>query len=251
MIRTQHVCAVQSGTLNVMPDTTPRAWLCKHCGERVDPTMDLCWQCGYDRKGNANPSIFVEPIAIDLTRCGACRYSLKGNSEATHCPECGEPVPWVDCPECGVRGSRLSFEGGCPACRAVDTDVGFEPEVEVVGVHDREGRCRGCGYDMRGRLDAEACPECGFKPAGEMYDTRVVEKPDAEKGEREAESKGVKFWFVVWLWLFPAGLVALVFWKLLSEMGYAFASLVILAVWVVSLGLCTIQLLVDLVHKRY
>ena len=29
----------------------PKAWLCKHCNERVDPTMALCWSCGHDRDG--------------------------------------------------------------------------------------------------------------------------------------------------------------------------------------------------------
>ena len=34
-----------------MADSTPKAWLCKHCNERVDPTMAWCWNCGCGKDG--------------------------------------------------------------------------------------------------------------------------------------------------------------------------------------------------------
>lgn len=34
-----------------MSQAQPKAWLCKHCNERVDPTMAICWNCGHDKQG--------------------------------------------------------------------------------------------------------------------------------------------------------------------------------------------------------
>lgn len=76
-----------------MAKNTPRAWLCKHCGERVDPTMEICWQCGYDREGNAPAE---EPYALAaglITSCPTCQYDLRGNANASVCPECGVELP--------------------------------------------------------------------------------------------------------------------------------------------------------------
>ena len=113
-----------------MPNAQTESWLCKNCGECVDPTMDLCWACGHDREGQMHPTVFVEPVEVDLTRCGVCEYPLKGNPDATHCPECGEPVPWLDCADCGARAPRVQMEHGCPACRAAKTGQAFEPVVQ-------------------------------------------------------------------------------------------------------------------------
>ena len=124
-----------------MAEDVPRAWLCMHCGEQVDPTMDLCWNCGHDREGVAHPTVFVEPVEVNLSHCVRCGYALKGNPDALHCPECGEPVPWQECPECGVRGSRAQMGAGCPACKAADTGRLFESVLDdnpvvVHGVFD-------------------------------------------------------------------------------------------------------------------
>lgn len=43
-----------------MADTTPKVWLCKHCNERVDPTMAMCWSCGYDKQGTPQQDLQVE-----------------------------------------------------------------------------------------------------------------------------------------------------------------------------------------------
>jgi hypothetical protein len=43
-----------------MADPPPKAWLCKHCGERVDPTMGMCWRCGHDRNGE--PALDLQPV---------------------------------------------------------------------------------------------------------------------------------------------------------------------------------------------
>lgn len=76
-----------------MSDATPKAWLCKHCGERVDPTMAWCWNCSHDSEGKH--VVFDAPAIGDglLEHCPNCRYDLRGNSDATHCPECGQELP--------------------------------------------------------------------------------------------------------------------------------------------------------------
>lgn len=43
-----------------MAKSTPRAWLCKHCGERVDPTMAMCWSCGHDRNGEPRQDLSAD-----------------------------------------------------------------------------------------------------------------------------------------------------------------------------------------------
>lgn len=66
----------------------PKAWLCKHCNERVDPTMALCWSCGHDREGKPLED-FDTDETMPFTRCPQCQYDLRGNLEALACPECG------------------------------------------------------------------------------------------------------------------------------------------------------------------
>ena len=92
--------------------------------------MEICWNCGHDREGVAHPTVFDEPVEVDLTVCGACGYSLKGNPDAQACPECGEPVPWQDCAACGVRASRMEMQAGCPACRAMRVGEPFKSELD-------------------------------------------------------------------------------------------------------------------------
>ena len=71
-----------------MSETTPKAWLCKQCGERVDPTMAFCWNCGYDREGHLAVDLGEEDSNPFLT-CPQCGYDLRGNPDAEVCPECG------------------------------------------------------------------------------------------------------------------------------------------------------------------
>lgn len=49
-----------------MTETTPKAWLCKHCNERVDPTMAFCWSCGRDKLGESKQDVY-EDIEFELT----------------------------------------------------------------------------------------------------------------------------------------------------------------------------------------
>lgn len=57
-----------------MSNTTPNAWRCKHCNERVDPTMAMCWSCGRDRNGESqedlslliDEELMVKPEQVSL-----------------------------------------------------------------------------------------------------------------------------------------------------------------------------------------
>lgn len=129
-----------------MPEPNHTPWRCKHCNERVDPTMALCWNCGHDRAGVAQPAMFVHEVDVDTSVCAACQYDLKGNPEATACPECGEPVPWEDCEVCGVRTSRFVMSHGCPACKAAAEGRAFMPEVQ----RKQYPACPECQYDFHG-----------------------------------------------------------------------------------------------------
>lgn len=73
--------------------TTPIAWLCKQCGERVDPTMACCWSCGCDRSGERVVRLEDDLIAVDLDVCPECGYDLRGTSKSRPCPECGFVLP--------------------------------------------------------------------------------------------------------------------------------------------------------------
>ncbi|MEM6504372.1 MAG: hypothetical protein AAF711_02790 [Planctomycetota bacterium] len=48
-----------------MTKAAPKAWLCKHCGERVDPTMAWCWSCGRDKLGELQQDVSVD-LAAEL-----------------------------------------------------------------------------------------------------------------------------------------------------------------------------------------
>lgn len=71
-----------------MSDPTPKVWLCKHCGERVDPTLEICWSCGWDRDGKQIP-LEVEVARKQYATCPECQYNLHGIGEVKACPECG------------------------------------------------------------------------------------------------------------------------------------------------------------------
>ncbi|MEM9347154.1 MAG: zinc ribbon domain-containing protein [Planctomycetota bacterium] len=71
-----------------MTKAIPKAWLCKHCGERVDPTMAYCWNCGRDREGLLVVDLGQEESNPFLT-CPECGYDLRGSRGAEVCPECG------------------------------------------------------------------------------------------------------------------------------------------------------------------
>ncbi|MFN3168474.1 MAG: hypothetical protein ACE37H_15550 [Phycisphaeraceae bacterium] len=70
-----------------MPKTQHRAWLCNNCGERCDPTMGLCWNCGHNRDGQ--PPVEPDEEGAVLLRCPRCAYDLRGNLGGKNCPECG------------------------------------------------------------------------------------------------------------------------------------------------------------------
>lgn len=69
--------------------STGRHWKCANCGERVEGAFDVCWNCGCDREGNRD--VRFEPAVAFHPECGHCGYLLVGLTDATRCPECGEP----------------------------------------------------------------------------------------------------------------------------------------------------------------
>ena len=234
-----------------MSETTPKAWLCKHCGERVDPTMELCWSCGRDRDGKLDPADFINQVDVDVTRCTACEYLLKGNTDATVCPECGEPVPWIECETCGVRGSRAEMIDGCPACKIADTGVTFDREVTRLGIAGPDGRCRQCEYDMRALPDAQSCPECGFKPDRETFETlhRVSSKSQSVS-TGSPHSQGVSRRIVaILVVLLLGGCFVSVVTQIFYDSGQDAASSIFIMLWLVTLAILVIDLIVFAIHK--
>lgn len=69
-----------------------RAWRCKHCAERVDPTMACCWKCGFDREGNQAVVLTPAIVTGRPDFCEGCGYDLRGSHGSPACPECGEKV---------------------------------------------------------------------------------------------------------------------------------------------------------------
>ena len=227
-----------------MTDAASQAWLCKHCNERVDPTMELCWSCGRDREGDLDPADFINQIDVDVTRCTACEYLLKGNSDATRCPECDEPVPWIECEQCGVRGSRAEMIGGCPACRIADTGVTFDHAVSRLGIADSDGQCRQCGYDMHALPNATSCPECGFQADHEVYDSaRIdpVEKVLSASVRRHAQfvnSRLIAFGAVFFL----GGCLLTGFMSHLFDNGNVIGAYALLTLWLLPLAILFVEL---------
>ncbi|HSV14575.1 MAG TPA: methyltransferase domain-containing protein [Tepidisphaeraceae bacterium] len=68
--------------------TRPVDWKCPSCRESNPANFDLCWNCGSDRAGVADPA-FRPAIAFHPV-CETCGYLLVGLSE-NRCPECGHP----------------------------------------------------------------------------------------------------------------------------------------------------------------
>ncbi|MFK7788392.1 MAG: hypothetical protein AB8C95_02720, partial [Phycisphaeraceae bacterium] len=54
-----------------MNDSILQAWLCKHCNERVDPTMAWCWKCGHDKLGTLQEDLSSAIDSELLIRQGA------------------------------------------------------------------------------------------------------------------------------------------------------------------------------------
>ncbi|MEM9414213.1 MAG: hypothetical protein AAGA29_01890 [Planctomycetota bacterium] len=183
-------------------NTHLKPWRCLNCREHVDPTMALCWNCGYDREGVAQPAMFVDEVDVDTSVCATCLYDLKGNPDATACPECGEPVPWADCDVCGVRSSRSAMAYGCPACKATVEKRAFKPEVQRY----RHTHCPSCRSDLRQALDAKACPDCGVTLPAESYDTPQQDAPIlATSADQMRLSKHKRIWFIVCLLMILPG----------------------------------------------
>jgi ubiquinone/menaquinone biosynthesis C-methylase UbiE len=63
-------------------------WNCPSCREGNPANFDLCWNCGSDREGVADPAF--EPAIAFHPVCEMCGYLLVGLSE-NRCPECGHP----------------------------------------------------------------------------------------------------------------------------------------------------------------
>lgn len=198
--------------------------------------MSLCWNCGYDREGVAQPAMFVDVAPTGITACTRCRYDLQGNPEATRCPECGEPVPWADCERCGARASRWLMADGCPACRATAAGVAFIPEVELkVYTH-----CPECQYDLRGLPEGSDCPECGRQVAQGVYET--VEVPTLLKPDTLAARKRIRrFWgrlLVIMLFgMVPVAMLTVFLSETASETG----AVVFCVSWGLGLFVCMIR----------
>ncbi len=206
------------------PETRHVPWRCLNCSERVDPTMGLCWNCGHDREGVAQPAMFIDAVDTDTSRCSRCAYELKGNPDALACPECGEPVPWVDCDACGVRTCRAAMADGCPVCRAKADGLAFVPEV----VRKALSHCPQCRYDLRGLDEVRDCPECGRKIGQGVYDTVVTA---VQSSDRRISSFVMSFvLMLVFCVLFPLGLLIVFGLSLLAVNGGAVLFLLVLLV---------------------
>ena len=83
---------------------------CPHCGENVNPHMELCPACGC-------------PLHADhCTFCGA--PMIPGEK---FCSECGNAVSGIVCPKCGT----LNFRSFCKNCREPLDDLAAEAIVQA------------------------------------------------------------------------------------------------------------------------
>jgi rubredoxin len=68
--------------------TNDANWRCPSCREANPANFEVCWNCGTDRDGVADPEF--EPAIAFHPQCEMCGYLLFGLSE-NRCPECGHP----------------------------------------------------------------------------------------------------------------------------------------------------------------
>lgn len=66
-------------------------WKCVGCGEEVPGEFEVCWNCGTDEKGQADPEFVPVQAVVREKRCWECGYSLEGleGQKEQRCPECG------------------------------------------------------------------------------------------------------------------------------------------------------------------
>lgn len=113
-------------------------WQCSNCGEQVENSFDVCWNCQTD-KGDLITSLGAEPKSWECDACGA-----DVEFEDTICPSCGADIseiagPQIFCPKCGARvdddaefcsscAERISASNvvNCPSCgKSVSVDARY------------------------------------------------------------------------------------------------------------------------------
>jgi predicted amidophosphoribosyltransferase len=116
-------------------------WRCTNCGERVENTFEVCWNCQGEQKASREE----EPISWECEACGA-----DVGPEDTICANCGADIsevggPQVLCAKCGAR---------------VDDDATFCSSCAAPIWTSDLVSCPGCGKSIS--AEARFCKYCAM-----------------------------------------------------------------------------------------
>lgn len=129
-------------------------WNCRKCGETVDESLGVCWNCGTTSDGVEDPGFVREqethPEEFDI--CASCGGELDvinvGGLGVTHCSQCRllaemDAEGYRNCPLDDTEMAKLVHRGlivdRCPVCNGVWLDEG---ELEAI-----EDQVRGDPWD--------------------------------------------------------------------------------------------------------
>jgi hypothetical protein len=111
---------------------------CPHCHTVNESDARFCAECGYDFAGARRcpkcGAKIVSPNADICEECGEwllegkCKFCYADIEEGqTYCPECGNPVAGIVCPQCG----RLSYFDFCKYCNIPLTATAKKMQEEI------------------------------------------------------------------------------------------------------------------------
>lgn len=104
---------------------------CPNCHNINEPEAHFCAECGYDlREVKKCPKCGAKITSPNADICEVCgEWLLEGKCKfcyadleegANYCPECGNPVAGITCPQCG----KLSYFDFCKFCNIPLTEMG-------------------------------------------------------------------------------------------------------------------------------
>lgn len=115
-------------------------WTCPQCGTKIDPSFDICWNCGTAQDGTPDPTFVSADDAGPIELAPDATEGV-GSTEAAHSPR-GELVPCYQAfslMEAQFLANELSSEGIPAVADAIDMQ-------DALGTLDGNPRVY-CGLD--------------------------------------------------------------------------------------------------------